>query len=51
MNTHSTTTLHREVVWLQTLQPGTHTVRVVNKATVGHPRIDVDAMLNPAGDD
>jgi len=47
----SSTTLHREVVWQETLKAGTHTVRVVNKATAGHPRIDVDAVLNPAGDD
>jgi hypothetical protein len=50
VNTHSSTTVHREVVWQKTLKAGTHTVRVVNDASAGHPRIDVDAVLNPAGD-
>ena len=49
VNTLSSTTLHRQVVWQAMLKPGTHVVKVVNKATAGHPRIDLDAVLNPAG--
>ena len=49
VNTHATTTKHRVVVWEALLGSGSHTIRVVNKATAGHPRIDLDAVLNPGG--
>jgi hypothetical protein len=49
VNTHSTTTHHGQVVWQAILPAGHHTLRVVNKATSGHPRIDIDAILSPDG--
>lgn len=45
VNTYSATRIHRKVVWRLALTLGTHQVRVVNLATAGHPRIDVDAFL------
>jgi hypothetical protein len=45
VNTNAATTAPRQVVWQATLAPGSHQVRVVCKATAGHPRIDVDALL------
>jgi len=41
VNTHAATNVHRAVVWSG---PGGR-VRVVNLATRGHPRIDLDAVL------
>jgi hypothetical protein len=47
-DTYSATPTHRSVVWIGTLRgSGTHTVTVVNLATSGRPRVDVDAMLAP----
>ena len=51
VNTNAATTAHRQVVWQRTLGAGTHTVKVVNKATAGHPRIDVDVLLTSSGED
>lgn len=31
--------------WDKYLTAGTHTVRIVNQATAGRPRIDVDAYM------
>lgn len=45
VDTHSTTKVNRTVVWRGTVTPGSHTLRVVNLATQGHPRIDVDALV------
>ena len=45
VNTYAATTTHRAVVWEAVLSPGTHTITVVNKATPGHPRIDLDLVL------
>jgi hypothetical protein len=45
VNTYSATTKHKYVAWQSQLRPGTHTIRLVNKATAGHPRIDLDAVL------
>jgi len=36
---------HRTVVWAATLSRARHTVSVVNVATPGRPRIDVDAVM------
>ena len=47
VNTYSRTTMHRRVVWEAVLPAGSHRVRVVNRATSGHPRIDLDAVLRP----
>lgn len=45
VNTYSSNRQHRLVVWRATAQAGSHSVRVVNLATPGHPRIDIDAFL------
>jgi hypothetical protein len=46
VDTHSEVKQNRVVMW-QTppLAEGTHTIRVINLATEGHPRIDVDAFM------
>jgi len=46
VDTSSPTTMHRQVVWQALLPAGRHTVKVVNSATAGHPRIDLDLVLN-----
>ncbi|HEY0487589.1 MAG TPA: hypothetical protein VGD72_15185 [Mycobacteriales bacterium] len=46
VGTYSATTRHRRVVWQALLPAGTHTVDVVNRATAGHPRIDLDVVLH-----
>ena len=43
VNTHSTTKTNRAVVWNGATNAGT--VRIVNVATAGHPRIDLDAVV------
>lgn len=45
VDTYSATKSNRTVVWRQALAAGPHTVRVVNLATPGRPRIDVDAVV------
>ncbi len=45
VDTYSETRINRTVVWRQVVTPGTHHVRVVNLATPGHARIDIDAFL------
>lgn len=45
INTNASKTKHRVVVWQAIYKPGKHTLRVVNKGTPGHPRIDLDAVL------
>lgn len=46
IDTRSSTTKHRRVVWTGTLpSAGQHTVTVVNLATAGRTRIDIDALL------
>jgi hypothetical protein len=43
---HSTSTLWRRIVFSKAWSAsGTHTIRVVNLATAGHPRIDLDALV------
>lgn len=51
VNTYSKTAINRQVVY-QILLAGTasHTVKIVNLATKGHPRIDLDATINGAAD-
>ena len=51
INTNAATTKHRVVVWQAIYKPGTHTLRVVNRGTAGHPRIDLDAVLMCQGID
>jgi hypothetical protein len=45
VNTNSASTQHRQVVWQGLLPEGQHLVEVVNLASAGHPRIDLDAVL------
>ena len=45
MDTYARSTRHRVLVWEGLFPPGPHTLRVVNLATPGHPRIDLDAVL------
>lgn len=33
------------IAWEAGLAAGTHTIKIVNKGTAGHPRVDVDALL------
>jgi hypothetical protein len=45
-DTFALTPQHRSVVWVGTLRSGrSHTVTVVNQATPGRPRVNVDALL------
>ena len=45
----SPVSVNRVIVWQRTLDAGQHTVRIVNAATAGHPRINIDTlMLGPA---
>ena len=45
INTHASANLNRVLVWDSgPLTAGAHTIRVVNLATAGQPRIDVNAM-------
>jgi hypothetical protein len=46
VNTNSSTTRNRVVVWQKSLPAGVHRITVVNLATPGHPRIDIDAFLH-----
>ncbi|MEQ6902507.1 hypothetical protein [Nocardioides sp. YIM 152588] len=45
VRTHAAKVRNRVVVFDRWMPAGTHTVRVVNRATRGHPRIDLDAVL------
>lgn len=46
VDTHATTATHRVIVWSGTLATaGHHVVQLVNQATAGRPRIDLDAVL------
>ena len=47
LNTYATTAINGTIAY-QILLPGsaTHLVRIVNLATAGHPRIDLDATIN-----
>jgi hypothetical protein len=50
IDTHATKTAHCQVVWQAMLGAGSHTIKIVNLATAGHPRIDLDAALIPSGE-
>jgi hypothetical protein len=45
VDTLAATNLNRVVVFEHVMAPGTHTVTLVNQATPGRPRIDLDAIL------
>jgi hypothetical protein len=45
MNLHSTTTIPRDIVFQHSWPTvGTHTITIINLASRGHPRIDIDAF-------
>lgn len=46
VDTYSKTTKNRMVMWQKWMPAGVHTIKVVNLATAGHPRIDIDAFLH-----
>lgn len=45
VNTYSATKANRKVVWVRKMGAGTHTITIVNLATAGRPRIDLDAVI------
>ena len=46
---HSTSYLNQRIVYAFNWSlNGTHTIRIVNRATSGHPRIDIDAFVRLA---
>jgi len=45
VDTYAATATHRSVVWTGSVTSGPHTLTVVNLATTGRARIDVDAVL------
>jgi hypothetical protein len=45
VNTYSATRQSRILVWRTPLAAGSHTIRLVNLATAGHARIDLDAFV------
>lgn len=45
VDTYAATNKNRVIVFKRWLSAGDHTIKVVNLATPGHPRIDVDAVL------
>lgn len=46
VDTHSHTTRHKVIVWAGRVSTtGSHVVKLVNQATSGRPRIDLDAVL------
>lgn len=45
VNTNSATKVNATVVWRQTVTSGNHSLRIVNLASRGHPRIDFDAIV------
>jgi hypothetical protein len=46
VSTYATTSQDRVIVWEHSLPAGTHTVKIVNQATAGHPYIYLDAVLD-----
>ena len=45
VNTYSSATTHRVIVWQKTLSVGSHTLKLTNAGTAGRSRIDVDGIL------
>lgn len=45
VNTYAATKSHHRVVWQALVGPGDHVIKVVNLATPGRPRIDIDSFL------
>jgi hypothetical protein len=50
VDTYAVTPTHRVIVWQKALAaPGAHTIKLVNAATSGRPRIDVDSLVLASG--
>lgn len=49
VNSNAATTRNRVVLWQRWMPAGVHKIKVVNQATPGHPRIDIDAFLVNGG--
>jgi hypothetical protein len=47
VDTYAATRQYRTVVWQRLLPAGSHTLTLVNLATPGRPRVDLDAIINP----
>jgi hypothetical protein len=45
VKTNAAATTTRDGVFVTSTSSGAHTLVVTNKATAGHPRIDVDAFI------
>jgi hypothetical protein len=45
LDTHAATWQPRDVVYDLTMSAGTHTIQIVNRATAGHPHLQLDAVL------
>jgi hypothetical protein len=45
VNTYAAAKGNRKVVWVRKMGAGTHTITIVNLATAGRPRIDLDAVI------
>ncbi len=46
VDTYAATKTHRVIVWAARMREGVHKIRVVNLATPGRERIDLDAVIN-----
>ncbi len=49
VDTFDSARAHRQIVWETGLSSGTHTIKVVNLATPGHPRIDIGLFSTRRG--
>jgi hypothetical protein len=45
VDTYSSSSINQTIVWRAVVSPGRHTIRVVNLATAGRNRIDVDSVV------
>ncbi|MEO8328671.1 MAG: hypothetical protein ABI586_01580 [Candidatus Nanopelagicales bacterium] len=45
VDTNNATNVHRILTYQTKMSAGTHTLKIVNRATVGHPKIDIDAIV------
>jgi hypothetical protein len=50
VDTYASTARHRVVVWQDRFGPGTHRLELVNRATEGRPRIDLDLISSCPGE-
>ncbi|HVQ87183.1 MAG TPA: hypothetical protein VMT88_03280 [Actinomycetes bacterium] len=45
IDTNSPSNVHRVLTFQTKMPAGSHTLKIVNRATVGHPKIDIDAVV------